>query len=66
MLKPDMIKKIFRKYTKKIKKVIFNQDNSRFALVWKTQVEDVVISYFDNMSKEMLEYNEAIIKVSMN
>ena len=66
MLKPDMIKKIFRKYTKNIKKVIFNQDNSRFALVWKTQVEDVVISYFDNMSKEMLEYNEAIIKVSMN
>lgn len=66
MLKPDMIKKIFRKYTKKIKKVIFNQDNSRFALVWKTQVEDVVISYYDNMSKEMLEYNEAIIKVSMN
>ena len=66
MLKPDMIKKIFRKYTKNIKKVIFNQDNSRFALVWKTQVEDVVISYYDNMSKEMLEYNEAIIKVSMN
>ena len=66
MLKPDMIKKIFRKYTKKIKKVIFNQDNSRFALVWKTQVEDIVISYYDNMSKEMLEYNEAIIKVSMN
>ena len=66
MLKPDMIKKIFRKYTKNIKKVIFNQDNSRFALVWKTQVEDVVISYYDYMSKEMLEYNEAIIKVSMN
>ena len=66
MLKPDIIKKIFRKYTKKIKKVIFNQDNSRFALVWKTQVEDIVISYYDNMSKEMLEYNEAIIKVSMN
>jgi hypothetical protein len=29
---------------------VFNQDNSRFALVWKTEVEDIEICYYDTLS----------------
>lgn len=45
---------------------MFNGDNSRFAIIWKTVVEDIEINYYDNLSQEMIEYNENIIKNAVN
>lgn len=35
---PEMEIKVIRQETKRIKKVVFNQDKSRFALIWKLTI----------------------------
>lgn len=45
---PQLLRKTFRDYYKSVKKIVFNQDNSRFALIWVTIVKDVQISYYED------------------
>ena len=45
---PQLLRKTFRDYYKSVKKIVFNQDNSRFALIWVTIVKDVQLSYYED------------------
>ena len=43
-----LLRNTFRDYYKSVNKIIFNQDNSRFALIWITIVKDVKLSYYED------------------
>jgi hypothetical protein len=47
---PDLLVKVIRNYKKSVNKIIYNQDKSRFALVWKTVVQDIEINFYDNLT----------------
>lgn len=46
---PDIITKIFHEKKKRVKEIIFNQDKSRFALVWKCMIEETTIKYYADL-----------------
>ena len=49
---PNLLVKVIRNYKKSVHKVIYNQDKTRFALIWKTLVQDIELNYYDNLSPE--------------
>ena len=55
---PQLLRKTFRDYHRSVKKVVFNQDNSRFALIWVTIVKDIQISYYDDHDLQINEEYE--------
>ena len=56
---PQLLRKTFRDYYKSVKKIVFNQDNSRFALIWVTIVKDVQISYYEDHDLQINDEYEA-------
>ena len=58
---PNLSVKLFRNYRKKISKVIFNRDNSRFCAIWKTQIEDIEVTYYDDLTPEQEQANLDLI-----
>ena len=45
---PKLIKKIYKDYKKKVKKIVFNQDKSAFAIIWKTVCIYTEVNFYDN------------------
>ena len=53
---PDIITKSFHERKKAVRKIVFNQDKSHFALIWKCQIQETKISFYGDMPKLEMDY----------
>jgi hypothetical protein len=50
LMLPRKVRKVFRELSRKVLTIVYNQDKSKFAILWNLVVKDTVVEYYENPS----------------